>query len=226
MSSGNAKSEPKGMSRAQAKPNSKQTDRAARPAPAQAGSRQARSAARPVSAVDPRYGKAAPNRFAGAPKTKGGPPAGDPDQLAIPMSKVNPLWIALAAVAVLAVVGTVVLVAGGSKSKASGTERPASTWVSREELEARQRHLEITRKSLDELPIAQETRPGEKAPPQQKPRIQASASGRPPAPGVVVARPAPAPAPAPPPKPKTSKAQKKQIDALDSIADDITSKLE
>ena len=210
MSSGKAKFGPGG---AQQRGNFPPYQQSARQVVQQAGPQQRRAGAQPQHAA-----RAKPS------------PRADADQLAIPMSKVNPLWIALAVVAVVAVVGTVVFATrGASSSDGKKSDRPAATWVTRDELEARRRHLEITRKSLDDLPLAEEASQAKGASSRPKPRPRAARAGSATAPVRAAAAPAPAapaPAPAPPPKPKTTKAQKKQIDTLDNIANDIASQLE
>jgi hypothetical protein len=151
-----------------------------------------------------------------APKGQGkAAPGSDADQLQIPMSKTNPLWIGFGVLGVLLVVGAVVWVvtSGDSGKSEARAKRESGKYLSKEELEARRKHMEITQKSLANVPKESEKSEAPKAAPAAKPAAAARPRGG-------WSKPS-----APAKKPVSGKAAKKQLDALDNLGNDIASQL-
>jgi len=152
--------------------------------------------------------------------------ANDPDD-AIPMNRTKPTTILFAVGAAVLVLGAIGFTVMGGKKKqdpaaAAAQAAPTSTLTPEEQ----KRHLEITRKSLENFAAVEAERKKKEAESKatEEPKAEPPAAGAP-APGG--GAPAPAPAPggggAPPPKPakKVSKKDQSDLDGLKDIATEI-----
>ena len=112
-------------------------------------------------------------------------------------------------------VGAVVwVISSGDSGEAEAEGKRASPkYLTKEELEARRRHMEITKKSLAKVPEKRTEPAASKPAPKAKAAPRTAAKGG-------AARPS-----APKKRPVSRKAAKKQLDALDSLGNDIASQL-
>ena len=116
----------------------------------------------------------------------------------------------------LLVVGAVIWVvtSGDSGKGEARAKRESGKYLTKEELEARRKHMEITQKSLANVP----KKPKEQEAPKAAPTPKAVAASPPRGGGW--SKPS-----APAKKPVSGKAAKKQLDALDNLGNDIASQL-